>query len=105
MSAPSPNDADAMFAKLYRDLEQAICDLRGMTLLMQMAADDTITERDDMMVETLKRAAPWTKDYRVHILTEDQNQGLGFALAEVGRLVRDLDRRYFAGFEEVRKCG
>ncbi|SEG61254.1 hypothetical protein [Bosea lathyri] len=78
-------------ADAYRKLEYSIPNLRYASILLETMRDDAL-ENPDMVAGN--------DDLRRFDLTKDQWDGLIYAISHVGDLARDLDRLYFAGFEQ-----
>jgi hypothetical protein len=100
-STSSRNDRELAVA--YRNLEDAVAKLRSMAMLMEMAVGDTLGRPLGGAAEEIARVAPWSSTMRVLVLSEDQAEGLEYALDHIGTLARNLHRTYYAGYKSERQ--
>lgn len=85
---------DNELGEAIRDLEESIGALRCMMSVLELVTEDAIGNRADVVSDRVKAALPEFRDYVIHILTEDQSDGLHYALAHMGDLVRNLHSSY-----------
>ncbi|MEH3117128.1 MAG: hypothetical protein PGN25_05830 [Methylorubrum populi] len=81
--------SDAQLASAFRDLESSVCDLKYMAALMNTAAEDTVQMAEGFMAEHMRQRTGLT-GYHIHVLTEDQNDGLNYAINHLYDLIRKL---------------
>lgn len=94
-----PRAFDAQLASAFRDLESSVCDLKCMAALMNLAAEDTVLMAEGFMAKHLRERSGLT-GYHIHVLTEEQNDGLNYALNHLYDLIRKLHETYYAGYEK-----
>ena len=85
---------EASLAKAYRDIENAVADMRLAVLTMEAVASDAIEPDRREMEKLLKERMPGLTGHRLLVLTEDQDDALRYALHHVGDLARTLHRTY-----------
>ncbi|MCC0809521.1 hypothetical protein FPV16_25535 [Methylobacterium sp. W2] len=95
---PTSSRNDRELAVAYRGLEDAVAGLKNMAMLMEMAVEGTLENPLGGAAEEIARLVPWTATMRVLVLSEDQADGLEYALGHIGTLIRDLHRTYNAAF-------
>ncbi len=76
-----------MLGNNYRQLEFSIPDLRNATILLETMVEDTLSKPEDF--HHMKRFE----------MTEDQWEGLSYAVRHVGDLARALSKSFYRGFE------
>lgn len=96
--AIAPRISDAEIARAYFGLESAISDLRRMSALMDVVAEDTVLRIETSIAERI-HSQLGLEDYHIHILTRDQNDGLDYAIRHLSDLIRSLHDSYHAGIK------
>lgn len=91
--------SDAQLASAFRDLESSVCDLKYMAALMNLTAEDTVFKLEGWLGKSLRERSG-LQGYCIHVLTEEQNDGLNYALNHLYDLIRALHTKYYAGFEK-----
>jgi hypothetical protein len=92
---------ERQLANAFRELESIVCDVRNATSLMEIAAEDTVFTAEGWLEKEIRsRFNEGLKGYRIYVFTEDQSNGVDYALRHLGDLTRKLYRDYYAGFGE-----
>lgn len=91
------------YSRAFSDLESIINDVRNAACLMGLAAEDTVfLDGKDLMAQEIKaRFKNGGLDmYVVHVLTQDQSDGLVYALYHVMNLSKQLRDQYYGYCED-----
>ena len=94
-TADKPLLRDQEIANAYFDLESPIANLRRMSCLLELAAEDTIFRLENELEKDV-RAKISLRSMRVIVLSEDQAEAVDYAIRHSGDLIRALYAQYYA---------
>lgn len=97
---PPKHVRDAEMASAFMDLESAVRDLRRMSALMKMAAEDTVYKIEGPVEQRVRECSGLT-GYRLYMLTQDQADGLEYAINHTFELIKALHDKYDSSLEQA----
>lgn len=95
---PERQQRNAEMATAYFDLEAAIRDLRRMSALMEMAAEDTVFAVEGCLAKHIHEKVG-LDGYQIHVFTQDQADGLDYAIRHTYDLIQALHEKYDEPFK------
>lgn len=87
MNAAEKQAFIAMLGENYRMLEYTLPDLRNATIVLETMLESVLSHPEQF------------HDFKRFDLTEDQVEGLTYAIRHVGDLARALSKTYYQGYE------